>query len=81
MECIHSSQLRHSLSEHAEIQGINQWWATFLPLRAAKTSQAVLVFLAKVHIMFIHIISFPLEAWRATQELLAGHRLPTPGIN
>ena len=32
--------------------------------------------LAKVRIIFIHIISFSLGAWWATQELLAGHVRP-----
>ena len=61
-----------------------QWWATFLPPRATKAlpflSRAALITQAKARIIFIHIISFPLETWWAAQELLAGLRLPTPAL-
>ena len=81
------------LKSHLSISNsLDQWWATFSLLRAKKElwflSQATPTTLAKVHIILIHIIIFfPLGAWRAAQELLAGcmqpagRKLPTPGLD
>ena len=54
--------------------------------RGVIMSRAEPTTLVKVHIIFIRIICFPLGAWQAAQELLAGcmrpagHRLPTPAL-
>ena len=69
-----------------KVIGHEQWWATFLLLRAEKEllflSRATPTTQAKVYIIAynIHINFFPLGVWRA-QELLAGHMQPMPAVD
>ena len=58
-----------------------QWWATFLPARA-KNKLLVLLRAAPTTLYNIHPYHFfPLEAWRAAQELLSGRmRIGCPSL-